>query len=62
MTGLVDEGRTVNIVCFDFSKDFDIVSDNILTDKLLKYGLDEERSELKTRLPGPEDRDQWYHV
>jgi len=34
MTSSVDKGRAV-----DFSKTFDIVSDNTLVDKLMKYGL-----------------------
>lgn len=42
MADLVDEGRTVNTVCLDFSKAFDTVSNNILIDKLLNYGLDEQ--------------------
>jgi len=42
MTGLVDEGRAVNIVYLDFSKAFDTVSQKILIDKLLTYMLDEE--------------------
>lgn len=41
MAGLVDAGRTVNIVCLDFRKAFDTVSNNILIEKLLKCGLDE---------------------
>jgi len=39
MTGLVDEGA-VGSVYVDFSKAFNIVSHKILTEKLLKYGLD----------------------
>ncbi|GAB0186703.1 mitochondrial enolase superfamily member 1 [Grus japonensis] len=42
MTGLVDEGRAVNIVSLDFSKAFDTVSYKILIDKLLMYGLAEQ--------------------
>jgi len=41
MTGWVDEGRAVDVVCLDFSKAFDTVSHNILTGKLRKCGLDE---------------------
>ncbi|GAB0209844.1 mitochondrial enolase superfamily member 1 [Grus japonensis] len=41
MTGWVDEGRAVDIVYLDFSKDFDTLSHNILTGKLRKCGLDE---------------------
>lgn len=36
---LVGEGRTANIFFLDFSKAFGTVSDNLLIDKLLKYGL-----------------------
>lgn len=35
MTSSVDKGRAV-----DFSMTFDTVSDNVLIDKLMKYGLD----------------------
>ncbi|KAK4832489.1 hypothetical protein QYF61_023536 [Mycteria americana] len=38
MTGLVDEGRTVDIVCLDFRKVFDTVSYKFITDKLLCMG------------------------
>ncbi|KAK4818869.1 hypothetical protein QYF61_021074 [Mycteria americana] len=41
-TGLVDEGRAVDIVYLDFCKAFDTVSHKILIKKLLKYGLDEQ--------------------
>ncbi|GAB0209450.1 mitochondrial enolase superfamily member 1 [Grus japonensis] len=41
MTGWVDEGRAVDVVCLDFSKAFDTVSHNILIGKLRKCGLDE---------------------
>ncbi|KAK4816013.1 hypothetical protein QYF61_011003 [Mycteria americana] len=41
-TGLVDEGRVVDIVYLDFSKAFDTVSRKVFTDKLLMYGLDEQ--------------------
>ncbi|GAB0182538.1 mitochondrial enolase superfamily member 1 [Grus japonensis] len=40
-TGWVDEGRTVDAVYLDFSKASDAVSNNILTSKLMKCGLDE---------------------
>ena len=41
MTGWGDEGRAVDVVYLDFSKAFDSVSQNILTDRLRKCGLDE---------------------
>ena len=41
MTVLVDEKRMVDGVYLDFSKAFDTVSYNILTGKLMKYGLRE---------------------
>jgi len=41
MTGWVDEGRAVDVVCLNFSKAFDTVSHNILLGKLRKCGLNE---------------------
>ncbi|GAB0205839.1 mitochondrial enolase superfamily member 1 [Grus japonensis] len=41
MTGLVDEGRAVDVVYLDFKKAFDAVSHKILTEKLRNYGTDE---------------------
>ncbi|PKU39506.1 hypothetical protein llap_10188 [Limosa lapponica baueri] len=41
MTGWVDEGRAVDVVCLDFSKAFGTVSPNILLGRLRKCGLDE---------------------
>ncbi|GAB0179825.1 mitochondrial enolase superfamily member 1 [Grus japonensis] len=41
MTGWVDEGRAVDVVYLDFSKDFDTVSHNILIGNLRKCGLGE---------------------
>ncbi|KAK4816570.1 hypothetical protein QYF61_017960 [Mycteria americana] len=38
MTGLVDEGRAVDVVYLDFKKAFDTVSCKILIEKLMKYG------------------------
>ena len=40
-TGLVDEGRPVGVVYFDFSKAFDTVCQNILVGKLRKCGVNE---------------------
>jgi len=40
MTGWVDEGRAVDVVCLDFRKAFDTISHNILIGKLRKCGLD----------------------
>jgi len=40
MTGWVDEGRAVDVVCLDVSKAFDTDSHNILLGKLRKCGLD----------------------
>ncbi|GAB0208209.1 mitochondrial enolase superfamily member 1 [Grus japonensis] len=42
MTGLVDEGRAVDIVYLDFKQAFDTVSHSILIEKLMKYMLDEQ--------------------
>jgi len=42
MTGLVDKGRAVDIVCLDFRKAFYTVFHKILIDKLLICGLDEQ--------------------
>lgn len=39
MAGLVDEERTVDIVCLDFRNAFDTVSWKILVEKLLTYGM-----------------------
>jgi len=41
MTSWVDEGRAVDVVYLDFSKAFDTISHNTLTEKLRKCGLDE---------------------
>ena len=40
MTHLVDEGKAVDVVYLDFSKDFDTVSHSILWEKLAAHGLD----------------------
>ncbi|GAB0183017.1 mitochondrial enolase superfamily member 1 [Grus japonensis] len=42
-TGLVGEGRAVGIVHLDFCKAFDTVSHKILMEKLMKYGLAEQK-------------------
>jgi len=42
MTGLVDEGRAVDIVDLDFCKAFGTISHKILTEMLMKYGLAEQ--------------------
>lgn len=39
MTGLVDEGRTVDAACLEFGKVFDSASCNMI-EKLLKYRLE----------------------
>lgn len=39
---IVDRRRAVDIVYLDFSKVFDMVSSNIVIEKLVKYRLDEE--------------------
>ncbi|CAM5108878.1 unnamed protein product [Natator depressus] len=41
ITGSVDMGKAVDVIYFDFSKAFDMVSHSILASKLKKYGLDE---------------------
>jgi len=42
MTSLIDEGQALDIVYIDFSKTFDNVSHKFLTEKLLRYGLEEQ--------------------
>lgn len=64
MTGLVGEGRPVDIAFLDFSKAFDTVSHKIFMYKLLMYTLDEER-EMDWNLAeqqGPKGGDQWHKV
>ncbi|KAK4818872.1 hypothetical protein QYF61_021077 [Mycteria americana] len=39
-THLVDEGKAVDVVYLDFSKDFDMVSHSIVLEKLAAHGLD----------------------
>ncbi|CAM5125387.1 unnamed protein product [Natator depressus] len=41
ITGPVDMGKAVDMMCLNFSKVFDMVSHSILASKLKKYGLDE---------------------
>lgn len=41
MTGWVDEGRAMYVICLDFSKPLDTVSHNILISKFRNCGLDE---------------------
>jgi len=43
MTGSVDEGRAVGNTHLDFTKTSNPISLNILIEKLMKYGLDEQR-------------------
>lgn len=40
MSGLVNEGRAVDMVCLDFSKAFDTISHDVLLDKLMKYKIE----------------------
>lgn len=42
MSGLVDEGREVDIFFLDFSEAFNTVSPNIFIEKLLKCEQDEQ--------------------
>ena len=42
MTSLVDKGRAMDIVYFNFSKAFNTVFLKILIEELMKYGLDEQ--------------------
>lgn len=39
MTGCVDKGKLVDVVYFDFTKDFDIVSHSTFIAKLVSYRL-----------------------
>lgn len=41
MTGLVNEGRTVDFACLDFGKAFNTVSHNTLVDRLMNHQFDE---------------------
>ena len=41
MTGLVEEGKAVDVVHLDLRKAFNAVSHNILINKLITYGLGE---------------------
>jgi len=41
-TGLVDEGRAVDIVCLDLHKAFDIVFHKMLIEKFMSYWLDNQ--------------------
>ena len=40
VTGLTDKGRAVHVFYLNFIKAFDILSHNILIERLTKYGLD----------------------
>ena len=40
VTCLVDEGKAVDVIFFDFSKAFDAVPHGILLEKLASHGLD----------------------
>lgn len=42
--GLVDQGRTLDIVFLDFTKAFYTLSHKIITEKLVKYGLGEQQT------------------
>lgn len=41
MTGLVNEGRTMDFACLDFGKAFNTVSHNTLVDRLMNHQFDE---------------------
>ena len=40
MTGCVDEGKLMGVVCFDLTKDFDTVSQSSFIARLVRYRLD----------------------
>jgi len=40
LTHLVEDGKAVDVIYLDFSKDFDTVSHSILPEKLVAHGLD----------------------
>ncbi|GAB0207838.1 mitochondrial enolase superfamily member 1 [Grus japonensis] len=62
MTDLVDQERAVSIIYLDTCKVFDTVSHNILIDRLLMYGLDEQVGSKLTEWLGPESGGQWHKV
>ena len=43
---MVDEAKAVDIVYLDFSKAFSTASYNMVVEKLIKYGLEEQTSEV----------------
>lgn len=48
MPGLVDKRRPIGIVYSGLIVAFDTISHMILIDKMMKYGLDEQRGGVKT--------------
>ncbi|PKU48766.1 rna-directed dna polymerase from mobile element jockey- hypothetical protein [Limosa lapponica baueri] len=62
-TGLVNEGRAVDIVYLDFIKAFDTVLHKILIEKLLMYSLHEQSVRwIENWLDGPEGSNQQHKV
>lgn len=57
MIALEDDRKTMGIVLY-FKNAFSTVSHKILSDKLLKYGLDEQLVEQQS----PEGGEQWYKI
>lgn len=56
MTGLTDEGRAMDT-------NFDMYSNKILVEELIKYGLDKQTVKWKlSEWVGPEHDDQWRKV
>lgn len=57
-------GEQVGIAYCDVSVAFNTISHKILIDKMMKYGLDEQRGSARklAEQVGPDSGEQWYKV